>query len=173
MPMNYLEKNEIKALLSAPDRTKTQGFRDYALLLFLYNTGARVSEACRLTVADLDLALPVATLHGKGRKIRRCPLWKVTASVLRQLVAHRPDSQEVFLGQRGQPLTRYGMHTLIERQARRAAVKAPTLSTKRVGPHCLRHTTGMHLLRSGVDLNTIRVWAMCRFKRRTFMRKVI
>src|SRR6266478_7603768 len=81
MPMNYLEKNEIKALLSAPDRTKTQGFRDYALLLFLYNTGARVSEACRLTVADLDLALPVATLHGKGRKIRRCPLWKVTASV--------------------------------------------------------------------------------------------
>jgi site-specific recombinase XerD len=157
-PMNYLEKHEMKALLSAPDRTKAQGFRDYALLLFLYNTGARVSEACRLTVGDLDLAGSVATLHGKGRKIRRCPLWKVTVSVLREVVAERPNSQAAFLNQRGQPLTRYGIHTLIERHVRHAALKAPALSTKRVSPHCLRHTTGMHLLRSGVDINTIRVW---------------
>jgi integrase/recombinase XerD len=157
-PMNYLEKHEMNALLSAPDRSKAQGFRDYSLLLFLYNTGARVSEACRLTVGDLDLAMSVATLYGKGRKVRRCALWKLTASVLRELVADRPDSQAVFLSQRGQPLTRYGIHTLVERHARRAAVKVPTLSTKRISPHCLRHTTGMHLLRSGVDINTIRVW---------------
>jgi site-specific recombinase XerD len=157
-PMTYLEKDEVKALLSAPDRSKPQGFRDYVLLLFLYNTGARVSEACRLTVGDLDLAMPVATLYGKGRKIRRCPLWKITASVLRELVADRPSNQAVFLSQRDQPLTRYGVHTLIERHARRAAVKVPTLSAKRISPHCLRHTTGMHLLRSGVDINTIRVW---------------
>jgi integrase/recombinase XerD len=81
--VNYLDKDEVKALLAAPDRSKAQGFRDHALLLFLYNTGARVSEACRLTVGDLDLAGAVATLHGKGRKIRRCPLWKATISVLR------------------------------------------------------------------------------------------
>jgi site-specific recombinase XerD len=157
-PMNYLEKHEMKALLSAPDRTTARGFRDYALLLFLYNTGARVSEACRLTVGDLDLAGSVATLHGKGRKIRRCPLWKVTASVLREVVANRPNSQAVFLNHRGQPLTRYGIHTLLERHAHRAVANAPALSAKRVSPHCIRHTTGMHLLRSGVDINTIRVW---------------
>ena len=157
-PMSYLEKHEMKALLSAPDRSKAQGFRDYALLLFLYNTGARVSEACRLTVGDLDLDTSVVTLHGKGRKIRRCPLWKVTSTALRELVADLANNQAVFRGQRDQPLTRYGIHTLIERHVRRAAVKVPSLSTKRVSPHCLRHTTGMHLLRSGVDINTIRVW---------------
>ena len=157
-PMSYLEKHEIKALLSAPDRTKRQGFRDYALLLFLYNTGARVSEACRLTVGDLDLETAVATLHGKGRKIRRCPLWKVTVTALRELGTTRPNSEAVFLNHRGQPLTRYGIHTLVERHARRAVVNAPTLKTKRISPHCLRHTAGMHLLRSGVDINTIRVW---------------
>ena len=157
-PMHYLEKQEMKALLSAPDRTKAQGLRDYALLLFLYNTGARVSEACHLTVGDLDLVGSVVTLHGKGRKIRRCPLWKVTTAALREVVAERPNTQAVFLNQRGQPLTRYGIHTLLERHVRRAAVKAPALNTKRVSPHCLRHTTGMHLLRSGVDINTVRVW---------------
>jgi integrase/recombinase XerD len=157
-PMSYLEKDEMKTLLSAPDRTKAQGFRDYVLLLFLYNTGARVSEACRLTVGDLDLDTAVATLHGKGRKIRRCPLWKVTVSALREIVAARPNNQFVFINQRGQPLTRYGIHTLIERHVRRATVKMPALHSKRISPHCLRHTTGMHLLRSGVDINTIRVW---------------
>ena len=109
-------------------------------------------------MGDLDLVGSVVTLHGKGRKIRRCPLWKVTVAVLREVVAERTNSQAVFLNQRGQPLTRYGIHTLIERHVRRAALKATTLSTKRVSPHCLRHTTGMHLLRSGVDINTIRVW---------------
>jgi site-specific recombinase XerD len=157
-PMSYLEKHEMNALLSAPDQSKPYGFRDYALLLFLYNTGARVSEACRLTVGDLDLDMSVATLHGKGRKIRRCPLWKVTASVLREVVADRPSSQTVFLNHRGEPLTRYGIHTIIERHARRAAAEVPSLRAKRISPHCLRHTTGMHLLRSGVDINTIRVW---------------
>lgn len=157
-PMSYLEKDEMKALLSAPDRTKAHGFRDYVLLLFLYNTGARVSEACRLTVQDLDLDTAVATLHGKGRKTRRCPLWKVTVSALREIIGARPNSEPVFLNQRGQPLTRYGIHTLIERHVRRAAVKMPALHSKRISPHCLRHTTGMHLLRSGVDINTIRVW---------------
>ena len=157
-PMSYLEKHEIKALLAAPDRRRASGFRDHALLLFLYNTGARVSEACRLRVEDLDLDLAVATLHGKGRKTRRCPLWKVTIAVLREVVTGRANGQAVFLNQRSQPLTRYGIHTLIERHARRAALTVPTLRTKRVSPHCLRHTTGMHLLRSGVDINTIRTW---------------
>ena len=157
-PMHYLEKEEMKALLAAPNRRAAQGFRDYALLLFLYNTGARVSEASRLTVEDLDLVFPVATLHGKGRKMRRCPLWKVTTAALRELVAGCAGTQAVFRNRRGPSLTRYGIHILVKRYARRAAVTTPSLRTKRVSPHTLRHTTAMHLLRSGVDINTIRIW---------------
>jgi len=157
-PMNYLEKEEMKALLAAPDQRHRQGFRDYVLLLFLYNTGARASEASRLTVGDLDLVSPAATLHGKRRKIRQCPLWKLTATKLRELVGHQPSAQSVFLNRRGQALTRYGIHTLVERYARQAALTTPTLRTKRVSPHTIRHATAMSLLRSGVDINTIRVW---------------
>ena len=133
--MNYLEKEEVKALLAAPDRRQEQGFRDYALLLFLYNTGARASEAARLTVGDMDLVRPVVILHGKGRKVRRCPIWEMTAKALRELVTNRTSAQAVFASQRGGPLTRYGIHTLVERYARRAAVNVPTLRTKRVSPH--------------------------------------
>ena len=157
-PVSYLEKGEMKALLDEPDRLDVQGARDYALLLFLYNTGARASEAARLIVGDLDLGCPMATLHGKGRRIRQCPLWKVTADALREVVVNRPTSQGVFLNRHGQSLTRYGIHILVKRYARRAAVKAPTLRTKRVGPHSIRHSTAMALLRSGVDINTIRIW---------------
>ena len=157
-PLHYLEKGEMKALLAAPDRGESHGFRDYALLLFLYNTGARASEATWLTVGDLDLVRPAVTLHGKGRKIRRCPLWKITAAALRELVGGRVAAQAVFVSQRGGPLTRYGIHTLVERYAQRAAVSVPTLRTKRVSPHTIRHATAMDLLRSGVDINTIRAW---------------
>jgi site-specific recombinase XerD len=157
-PVSYLEKEEMKALLAAPQRQTAQGVRDYALLLFLYNTGARASEISRLTVGDLDLVMPMATLHGKGRKIRHCPLWKITAGALREVVLNRPASQGVFLNRHGQSLTRYGVHILVKRHASQAAIKAPTLRNKRVGPHSIRHSTAMALLRSGVDINTIRVW---------------
>jgi site-specific recombinase XerD len=148
----------MKALLAAPNQRNPQGFRDYALLLFLYNTGARVSEASRLRVEDLDLVMPVVTLHGKGRKERRCPLWKVTALVLQELVASCAVTQAVFRSRHGQPLTRYGIHILVKRYVRRAAVTTPILRAKRISPHSIRHTTAMHLLRSGVDINTIRIW---------------
>jgi len=157
-PMNYLDKEEMKALLAAPDQNENQGFRDYALLLFLYNTGARASEASYLKIGDLDLLSPAVTLHGKGRRVRQCPLWKLTAVTLRRLVENRATSQEVFLNRYGQPLTRYGIHTLVKRHARRAALTAATLRTKRVSPHTIRHATTMGLLRSSVDINTIRIW---------------
>jgi site-specific recombinase XerD len=125
-PRQYLEKDEIKAILAAPDRRKSCGFRDHALLLFLYNTGARVSEVAQLRVGDLDLAKLTATLHGKGRKVRCCPVWTITAKALEELVVGRAAEQAVFVSQRGGPLTRYGIHTLVERCARRAAVTLPT-----------------------------------------------
>lgn len=157
-PVNYLEKEEMKALLAAPDQRDAQGFRDYTLLLFLYNTGARASEASHLRGGDLDLISPSVTLHGKGRKLRKCPLWKVTATALRQLVGHRVASESVFVNRSGQRLTRYGIHTVVKRHTHQAAVAAPTLRVKRVSPHTIRHTTAMDLLRSGVDINTIRIW---------------
>jgi integrase/recombinase XerD len=157
-PMNYLDKDEMKALLAAPDQNNDQGFRDYALLLFLYNTGARASEASDLRIGDLDLVSPAVTLHGKGRRVRQCPLWKLTAATLRRLVENRAPSQEVFVNRYGQALTRYGIHTLVKRHACRAALTAPTLRTKRPSPHTIRHATAMGLLRSGVDINTIRIW---------------
>ncbi len=154
----YLEKSEMDALLRAPDRNTSQGRRDYALLLFLYNSGARASEAAGLRVADLDLAQPAVRLLGKGNKIRYCPLWPTTVQTLTPLVADRAPTQPVFLNRCGQPITRFGIHTLVERCAQKAAAEIPSLASKRVSPHTVRHTTAVFLLRAGVDINTIRAW---------------
>jgi len=160
--MAYLDKHEVDALLSAPDHRRPQGRRDYALLLFLYNTGGRATEIAQLTVVDLDLGLsPSVRFYGKGRKIRICPLWKHTVKILRSLLGLRiegPDESPVFLNVRGQPITRYGIHALVARTAAKAAMSVPSLQNKRVSPHTIRHTTAVHLLRAGVDINTIRAW---------------
>jgi integrase/recombinase XerD len=156
--MPYLEKPEMDALLRAPDRTTNQGRRDYALLLFLFNSGARASEAAGLTIADLDLAQPSARLLGKGNKIRFCPLWSTTVQTLAPLVAQRAPTEAVFLNRCGRPITRFGIHTLVERCAQKAAAELPSMASKRVSPHSLRHTTAVFLLRAGVDINTIRAW---------------
>jgi site-specific recombinase XerD len=160
--MAYLEKPEIDALLAVPDRGRAQGQRDYALLLFLYNTGARATEAAELVVgaAALDAA-PSVRFLGKGRKTRMCPLWPHTAKTLRQLLGARldgPRDEPVFRNVRGEPVTRFGIHDLLARTVRKAAETTPSLRTKRVSPHTLRHTTAVHLLRAGVDINTIRAW---------------
>jgi len=154
----YLEKPEMDALLNAPDRNTKQGRRDYALLLFLYNSGARASEAAQLTIVDIDLAQPAVRLLGKGNKTRLCPLWPVTIQTLTPLVAQRAPTQPVFLNRCGQPITRFGIHTLIERCAQKAAAVVPSLASKRVSPHTVRHTAAVFLLRGGVDINTIRAW---------------
>jgi site-specific recombinase XerD len=157
--MPYLDKAEMDALLASPDRQTAQGQRDHALLLFLYNSGARAQEAARLTVADLDLTSPASVrLLGKGNKERRCPLWPATVNELAALVAHRGLAERVFLNRRHQPITRYGIHTMVERHTLKASAQTPSLKTKRVSPHTIRHGTAMHLLRAGVDINTIRAW---------------
>jgi integrase/recombinase XerD len=158
----YLEKAEVDAMLAVPDRATPLGRRNYALLLFLYNTGARATEAAELPVGALALdAVPAVRILGKGRKLRHCPLWPHTAVVLRGLLASRPPGAadaRVFVNTRQQPLTRFGVHALVERTVAVAATTTPSLAAKRVGPHTLRHTTAVHLLRAGVDINTIRAW---------------
>lgn len=156
--ITYLDKVEMDALLAAPDRRSEQGRRDYALLLFLYNSGARASEAANLTIRDIDWHSPAVCITGKGRKQRVCPLWPQTIDQLRGLAAARDPAEAVFRNRRGQPITRFGIHTMVERSALTAASSAPSLRTKSIGPHVVRHTAASHLLRSGVDINTIRAW---------------
>jgi len=95
---------------------------------------------------------------GKGSKVRRCPLWTTTASALTSLIADRPNTAAVFVNRRGQALTRYGVHDLVTRYRLAAARRLPSLQHKHFSPHTIRHTTATHLLRAGVDINTIRAW---------------
>jgi site-specific recombinase XerD len=154
----YLEKSEIDALLAAPDRRTTQGRRDHALLMFLYNSGARASEAAHAKVVDLDLNAASVKISGKGGKQRFCPLWSATVSELATIIERAEPSRSLFLNRCGRPITRFGIHTVLERNALTARAQSPTLAAKRVSPHSIRHTTATHLLRAGVDINTIRGW---------------
>ena len=154
----YLEKAEMDALLAAPDRRTAQGRRDYALLLFLYNSGARATEAAQLKVRDLDVRAACVKITGKGGKQRLCPLWPATMAALEAVMGGRGANEPVFANRLGHPITRFGIHTVVERYTLRICAKFPALATKRVSPHSIRHSTATHLLRAGVDINTIRGW---------------
>jgi integrase/recombinase XerD len=155
----YLEKHEIEVVLKAPNQRTQQGARDYALLLLLYNTGARADEVARLAIGDVTWGRSAAVkLMGKGGKTRHCPLWPKTAEVLKHLIGIRAPAERVFLNRLEQPLTRFGVYALVRRAVAEAARTVPSLRTKRISPHCIRHSTACHLLRAGVDINTIRAW---------------
>lgn len=162
--VTYLEKSEMDALLNAPDRSTDQGNRDYALLLFLYNTGTRADEAAQLKIADLDIArnpkkgLSSVTVKGKGNKVRRCPLWRHTIKALTELISGRGGIEHVFLNRYREPITRFGIHRMVKRYVNKIVADFPSLAKKQISPHTIRHTTATHLLRAGVDINTIRVW---------------
>jgi len=162
--INYLEKIEMDALLNAPNKETDLGKRDQALLLFLYNTGARSDEAAQLKIEDLHIPnvpkrdLSTALIRGKGNKLRRCPLWQQTVDKLSIFISGRNPSEHVFLNRCKQPLTRFGIHTMVSRYAKQISEQLPSMGGKRISPHTIRHTTATHLLRAGVDINTIRAW---------------
>lgn len=157
--IGYLEKPELETLLRQPDRRTSLGARDYALLLFLYNSGARADEAARLTVGCLQLGTTASVrILGKGNKLRICPLWPVTAAVLRPLIAGRSSSDSVFNGRTGEPMTRFGVHRIVRAYAALVGGSNSALGARHISPHTIRHTTAVHLLRAGVDINTIRAW---------------
>lgn len=162
--ISYLEKTEMDALLGASKGDHPQQKRDHALLLFLYNTGARAAEAAGVRIQDLDLAYDskqdhsLVLIHGKGNKQRRCPLWKQTVCEILSLVKERAPEERVFLNRCQKPMTRFGIHTLVERYVKKASLQVPSLKNKKISPHTIRHTTATHLLRAGVDINTIRAW---------------
>jgi len=164
VPVCYLEKPEIDALLDTPCSTTEIGRRDRTLLLFLYNTGARADEAANVCIDNLNLhrgadrSLSSVQLNGKGGKVRICPLWASTTQELTALIAGRDKKERVFLSRSTQPLTRFGIYDIVTRHVRVAMKRLPNMQKKRIGPHTIRHTTATHLLRAGVDINTIRVW---------------
>jgi len=160
--ITYLEKSEMDALLAAPDRNSAQGRRDYAVLLFLYNTGARADEAAQLKIADLRLThVPQrdhssVQIRGKGNKLRFCPLWPHTVEVLDALVREKTPTAHVFMNRLGRPLTRFGIHGMVKRYAMRASTKMPALATKRVSPHSIRHASAYYTtFQSSFILKTI------------------
>jgi len=158
----FLEQPEVNALLNSVEPNSPAGLRDRALLLVLYNTGARVQEVVTLDVGDVRLdPPPMVRLHGKGRKIRSCPIWAETATMLHRLITARPQplppSAPVFLNASGLRLSRSGISHILRRAAAKAGL--PRLSrARRLTPHVIRHTTAMHLLQSKVDIATIAAW---------------
>jgi site-specific recombinase XerD len=164
-PISYLERGEIEAMLQSIDRSTVLGRRDYALFALMFNTGARVQEALDLRRRDVRLeAPPQVRLHGKGNKVRLCPIWPVTAKLLDAHI-HELQSSEgdpadalLFTNARGRPLTRFGVRYLLRRYVEAAAEQAPGMRDKSIHPHSLRHSTAIALLKSGVDFATISQW---------------
>jgi integrase/recombinase XerD len=153
----YLEPEEMKVLLSQPNQQSRLGQRDYALLLFLYNTGARVSEALGVRLQDLSLESPrQVRLRGKGQKERICPLWAETTTALKRLITPEMSANApLFVNQHHEPLTRHGALRLLRKYSARAA-QTPSFPRRPAHPHLLRHSCAVALLQAGADLTVIR-----------------
>ena len=151
--VEYLEDEEMVRLVKA-----ATGQRDRALLLLMYNTGARVQEVVDLDVCDIRLdPVPIVTLEGKGRKQRTCPLWDRTVEALKQWLAQRGDAGgPLFLNAQGRRLSRSGVAYILRKLS--ACAELSARHARRVTPHVIRHTTAMHLLHAEVDITTIAAW---------------
>ncbi len=163
-PPEHLAAEGVKALLDAIDRNTASGERDFALLTLMFNTGARVQEVLDLRLQDVRLDPPQQVrLKGKGNKVRVCPIWPRTAQLLGDLVRRRSNDHTdladtpLFVNQRGEPLSRFGVRYVLRKYAVRSGVTTAA-SQKLPHPHTLRHTTAVHLLKAGLDFATISQW---------------
>jgi site-specific recombinase XerD len=160
--MHYLEVSELNTILACAEKNGKSGIRDFALLTLLYNTGARVQEVCDLRISNLRLENPpLLTLTGKGKKTRQVPLWKSTQEVLKNYlnITYEINSTSfLFTNRSGEKLSRYGIRYILNKYVRLAEDIDSRIKDKNIGPHTFRHTTAMHLLQSGVDLNIIKSW---------------
>jgi site-specific recombinase XerD len=164
-PIEYFDSRELEALFKSIDRASPQGTRDYALFALMFNTGGRVQEILNLAVQDLRLESPYQVrLRGKGNKIRVCPLWPATVKCLRahleqqSRTSDKLDNLRLFSNRSSAPLTRFGVRYLLRKYIAAAAERVASLRGKSLHPHCLRHTTALSLLKSGVDFATISQW---------------
>ena len=160
--LGYLSREEMLAVIGTPDGTWFSQ-RDHALLLLLYNTGARVSEIVVVKVGDvvLDDGAACVHLHGKGRKQRSVPLWRSTVRAIRAWLKRNPQfhSDSTLLPNRdGQAMSRWNVMQRLDRAVQAAAESCPDLATRHISPHVIRHTTAMHLLQAGVGISVFALW---------------
>jgi integrase/recombinase XerD len=158
----FLDREQIATLFRQLPTDGRLALRDRALLLFLYNTGARAQEVADLRVEHLELGTqPRVRLHGKGDKWRICPLWQQTAQLLEQwinLASKSPTGRALFTSSNGRALTRFGIYKIVRRHTTHLASSHAQPSGHHVSPHVFRHTAAVHLLEAGVDINVIRGW---------------
>jgi site-specific recombinase XerD len=141
-PICYLEQAEVDAILAQPDRSTAEGQRDHTLLVFLYNTGARIQEALDLCPQAVRFESPSSVrLFGKGRKERLCPLWPETSALLQSLLRRRPRAmdQPIFVNRYGDHLGASGVRLKLAKYVAGAAKTIPSIARKRISPHTFRH----------------------------------
>ena len=159
--LGFLSRDEVQALLAAPDTATWCGRRDRVMFALLYNTGARVSEMISIRVADVTLAATSSVrLHGKGRKQRTVPLWKETAVEIRHWLKYADlrAEQPIVPNRKGLRMTRTNVAERLTLAITAATKQCPQLQGRKVSPHTIRHATAMHLLQAGVDLTVIALW---------------
>jgi len=160
--VSYLTRSEIQALLESPNLTTRSGLRDRAMLHLCFAAGLRVSELVTLPLSALQLHSSASLrVMGKGRRERTLPLWKETAADLRAWIAVRPaqpGTGELFINSRGLPMTRSGFECILAKHVTVAALRCPTLSSKRISPHSLRHSCALMILQATGDLRKVALW---------------
>jgi site-specific recombinase XerD len=157
----FLSRQEVDAILAAPDQRTWSGRRDHALILLAVQTGLRLSELTSLRQENLHLGTGAhVRVIGKGRKERCTPLSYNTRSVLAAWMkeAPRAPAQPLFPNARGGRLSAHGVHYLLAKHVAVATKACPSLKHKRVSPHVLRHTAAMDLLQAGVEQSVIALW---------------
>ena len=159
--VKHLTVAEMQSILDAPVPTDWSGIRDRAMLHLCFAGALRVSELTGLRTEDLTFQPhPSVLVHGKGRRERCLPLWKETTSALRAWSAVRGKvlAPELFLNARGEPMTRSGFEYILRKHAKTAAARCPSLLTKHVSPHVLRHTCALTVLQATKDLRKVSLW---------------
>jgi integrase/recombinase XerD len=159
--VTYLDRDEIAALLAAPDRSTWSGRRDHAMLVVALQTGLRASELIGLRCRDVVLGRGAhIRCDGKGRKERCTPLRRDTVGLLERWLKEQRGSGDdpIFPSIRGDRLSRDALEHLVRKHSQTAAAACPSLASKRVSPHVLRHSTAMELLQHGVDQTVIALW---------------
>lgn len=158
--VDYLDRDELQAILDAPDTATAGGLRDRAMLHLAYAAGLRVSELTGLVCGDLGPRLQTVHVTGKGRRERVLPLWKATQSVLRAWLSIRPNrgDQHLFLNARGTAMSRHGFAYRLKLHVKSATQKVGSIAHKRVSPHVLRHTCAMHTLEATGDIRKVSMW---------------
>jgi site-specific recombinase XerD len=158
--VGYLTRDELQALLDAPDLSTVPGIRDRAMLHLAFAAGMRVSELVGLRLDQIDRSLSTVHIMGKGRRERVLPLWKETATAVKAWLKVRPasGSPELFLNARAQAMTRSGFEYILAKHVATAARGAPSIAGKSVSPHVLRHTCAMHTLQATRDVRKVSLW---------------